>query len=200
MGWEQLDTGPGAPSHFRKRVFRPYPGCGIKGHLSIPWCPAPAFPNNIPLCRLPRLPQPPPLSTLPPFKASVVGLFVCRAEGRLSVVLLFSPPHAPSKQSLSGDDRVWGTGGWLGAKAESLPGAWEHPVSPPRGGRGRCMKNLSRDSRGSGLLPGSPNNHLRVLESVTWSFCSSVSPIYGIPPSSLSEEIVLTPMRSWPHM
>lgn len=100
MGRGQLDTGPGASSHFRKRVFRPE--AGIKGHLSIPRCPAPAFPNNIPLCRPPRLLRPPPLSTLPPFTASEVGLFVCCAECKLSVVFLFSLPlmQPPSKPSL----------------------------------------------------------------------------------------------------
>ena len=110
VSWGQLDTGPGAPSHFRKGVFRPNPGFRIKGHLSIPRCPALAFPNNIPLCRLPRLRQPPPPRTLPPFTASVVSLFVCLAECRLSVVLLFSLPlmHPPSKPSLG----TQGLGPW----------------------------------------------------------------------------------------
>lgn len=118
VGGEQLDTGPGAPSHFRRRVFRPNPGHGIKGHLSVPQCPALAFPNNIPLCRLPRLLQPPPRCTQPPFTASAVGLFVCHAEGRLFVVLFsLLLMHHPSTPSLG---TVWGTREGLGGSRQGL--------------------------------------------------------------------------------
>lgn len=139
MGWGQLDTGPGAPSHFRERVFRPNPG--IKGHLSIPRCPAPAFPNNIPLCLLPRLLQPPPLSTLPPFTASVVGLFVCRA-GFLLFFSFLSPSCTLQANPLWWH-RVWDTGGGLGAEAESTPGACEHP---------RVFSDLAEEGAGRALV------------------------------------------------
>lgn len=123
---------------FQKRVFRP--NAGIKGHLSIPRCPAPAFPNNIPLCPPARLPRPPPLSTLPPFTASVVSLFVCCAECKLFVVFFFSLPlvRPPSKPSL-GALRLGRRGG-LGAEAESMPGARGHPVA----------SSLSRAEEGTG--------------------------------------------------
>lgn len=121
MGGEQLDTGPGAPSHFRRRVFRPNPGHRIKGHLSVPRCPALAFPNNIPLCRLPRLLQPPPRCTQPPFTASAVGLFVCHAEGRLFLFSFLSPSCTIQAHPLWGRSGALERG--LGAQGRGL----EHP-------------------------------------------------------------------------
>lgn len=132
-GTGQLDTGPGVPSHFRKGVFRPNPGFGIKGHLSIPRCPALAFLNNIPLCPLPRLQQPPPLGHCllsPPLWSAC--LFALQSAGFLLFFSFLSPSCSLQANPLWGH-RVWGPGEGQGSKAESMPGAGSTPVGLPEG-------------------------------------------------------------------
>lgn len=84
---------------FQKKGFQAKPR--DKRPSVHPSVPSPGFPEQHSFMPLPRLLQPLPLNTLPSFTASVVSLFVCHAECRLSVVLLFSLPlmHPPSKPS-----------------------------------------------------------------------------------------------------
>lgn len=182
MGWGQLDTGPVPPSHFRKRVFRPNPGCGIKGHLSVPRCPAPAFPNNVPLCGSPasRGPRPQHTTSFHCLCGRLVCL-PCRGQA-FCCSSLFSPPRAPSKRTLSGDSRVWGAGG-----------GWGLMVRPPRRNRGGRMKHLGGVSTGSGCLAGWPSSCWRVLESAGASvpLCLHLPGLGSMPPGS----VVLIPMK-----
>lgn len=66
-----------------------------------PSVPSPGLLEQHSFMRPPRPPRPPPLHTASFQAASMLGLFVCGAERRPSVVLLCSPPmHPPSTPSL----------------------------------------------------------------------------------------------------
>lgn len=134
---------------FQRKGFRAKPRLRDKRPSVHPWVPSPSFPEQHSF-----MPAPPPrpascapaLRTLLPFTASrpaclfVVQAFCCS---------LFSPPQAPSKQTLPGHHRVWGPGGGLRAKAESRPGAWGPPGECCQRRQSWCMKNIRGTALGA---------------------------------------------------